>query len=87
MRLLRLERDGPDRPPEVLRGLGRLINALTDGLSAQASLEPEALDSGAPLRALEFLLERAVADLEEMVAGTASGFTLSSAAKVHSRAA
>jgi len=66
LRLLGLEGCGPEGRPEVLTGLGRLLSAVTDGLSAQAGLEPGDYDLDAPLKALEFLLERSLPDLEQL---------------------
>jgi AcrR family transcriptional regulator len=68
LRLLRVEGAGPARRPEVLRGLGRLLSAVADGLSVQAGLDPDGLDMDEPLKALEFLLDRALPDLERLAA-------------------
>ena len=64
--LLELQASGPESRPEVLRGLGRLLSAVVDGLSVQASLEGDEHDMDAALGALEFLLDRALPDLEAM---------------------
>jgi AcrR family transcriptional regulator len=68
LRLLHMEGAGPAGRPEVLRGLGRLLSAVADGLSVQAGLDPGGLDIDEPLKALEFLLDRALPDLERLVA-------------------
>jgi len=68
--LLELQGSGADGRPEVLRGLGRLLSAVVDGLSVQAGLDPEELDMDAPLKALEFLLARAMPELEKLAAET-----------------
>jgi AcrR family transcriptional regulator len=73
--LLELEASGPEGRPEVLRGLGRLVSAVVDGLSVQASLDGDQHDMDAPLKALEFLLDRALPDLERLAADLADGDT------------
>lgn len=73
LRMLGLEAVGSAERPEVLRGLGRVISAVVDGLSVQADLEPEGFDMDAPLAAMRFLLECAMPGLERMAAEPASG--------------
>jgi AcrR family transcriptional regulator len=66
--LLELQGSGAEERPAVLRGLGRLLSAVVDGLSVQAGLDQKEADMDAPLKALEFLLDRALSDLERLAA-------------------
>jgi AcrR family transcriptional regulator len=68
LRLLGVDGTGPAGRAEVLRGLGRLLSAVADGLSVQVGLDPDGLDLDEPLKALEFLLDRALPDLERLAA-------------------
>jgi len=72
LRMLELEGSGPEGRSAVLQGLGRLISALTDGLSVQAGLESDDFDMDAPLAAAQFLLECAMPELERMAAEDAA---------------
>jgi TetR/AcrR family acrAB operon transcriptional repressor len=66
--LLELQGSDAEARPEVLRGLGRLLSAVADGLSVQAALDPDGFDLDEPLKALEFLLDRALPDLDRLAA-------------------
>jgi AcrR family transcriptional regulator len=68
LRLLEVDGTGPAGRAEVLCGLGRLLSAVADGLSVQAGLDPDGFDLDEPLKALEFLLDRALPDLEGLAA-------------------
>jgi hypothetical protein len=41
---------------------------VVDGLSVQAGLDPDGFDLDEPLKALEFLLDRALPDLDRLAA-------------------
>ena len=68
LRLLEVDGTGPAGRAQVLRGLGRLLSAVVDGLSVQAGLDPDGFDLDEPLKALEFLLDRALPDLDRLAA-------------------
>ena len=66
LRALGLQGGGAGHRDELLDGLGRLISAVVDGLSAQAGLNPDALSIDVPLRTLELLLQTAMPQLKAM---------------------
>jgi len=68
LRMLRLDGGGPRNRSEILNGLGRIISALIDGLCLQAALESEDFEVDAPLKAVRFLLDSAMPELEQMAA-------------------
>jgi len=65
LRLLGLECVDARECPELLAGLGSLITAVVDGLAVQSLLEPDDFDVDRPLRALEFLLDAALPQVQE----------------------
>ena len=68
LRLLEVDGTGPAGRAEVLRGLGRLLSAVADGLAIQVGLDPDGFGLDEPLKALEFLLDHALPDLERLAA-------------------
>ena len=69
LRLLRLTGRAPEERPEAVRGLGRLLSAMVDGLSVQAGLEGPDFDMDGPMKALELLLKSALPEFERLSAG------------------